>query len=112
MRQKYLISRNYQGKELKIVEYAVLDKDLKKVASEQLRNDNFSLLCKETYKSENIVNSISRGKEALVETLRTHNIFPISPYAIKIAEAVKELYSLSEDGTAELFFDDVDLVSN
>jgi hypothetical protein len=110
MRQKYLISRNFKRKELKITEYAVLDKDLKKVVSENLRKDNFSLIGQETYKSDVIINSISLGSAALVETLRTHNIFPISPYALKIAETIKELYTLSEDNTAELFFDDIDLI--
>lgn len=111
MRQKYLISRDFKKKELKIVEYAVLDKDLKKVISENLRRDHFSLLCEETYKSETIISSISRGHAALVDTLRTHNIFPISPYATKIAETIRELYNRSEDGAVELFFDDIDLIA-
>ena len=111
MRQKYLISRNLIRKELKIMEYAVLNKDLKKVASENLRNDNFVLVGEETYESETIINSISRGNTALVETLRTHNLFPIRPYARKIAETIRELYNLSEDATMELFFDDINLIS-
>ncbi len=111
MRQKYLISRNLERKELRIMEYAVLNKDLKNVASENLRKDSYSLLARETYESETIVASISRGNTALVETLRTQNIFPISPYASKIAETIRELYDLSEDATMELFFDDMDLIS-
>ena len=110
MRQKYLISRNLERKEFKIMEYAVLDKDLKKVVSKNLRKDNFSLIGQETYKSDDIINSISLGNAALVGTLRTHNIFPISPYAIKIAETIKRLYNLPEDSTVELFFDDIDLI--
>jgi hypothetical protein len=47
---------------------------------------------------------------ALVEILRTHNIFPIEPYSNKIAESVMALYNSSEEGPVELFFDDVDLV--
>jgi hypothetical protein len=111
MRQKYLISRNMQKKELKIMEYAVIDKDLKKVISENLRRDNFSLVGQETYPSEVIVDSIARGNADLIETLRTHNIFPINTYASEIAEKIKEIYTLSEDLTAELFFDDRDLLS-
>ena len=94
MRQKFLISRDFTKNELKIMEYAVLDKDLKKVASENLRKDNFSWIGEETYKSKTIINSISLGAAALVGTLRTHNIFPISPYAFKIAETVKGMYKL------------------
>jgi hypothetical protein len=49
---------------------------------------------------------------ALVAILRTDNIFPIEPYSTKIAESVMALYDSSEDGSVELFFDDVDLVSD
>jgi hypothetical protein len=111
MRQKYLISRNLERKELRIMEYAVIDKDLKKVASENLREDNFSLVGEETYKSDTIINSIALGNAALIGTLRTNNIFPINPYVWKIAETIKGLYNLSEDSTVELYFDDIDLIS-
>lgn len=111
MRQKYAIYRNVSQKMLRIREYAVLDKDLKKIPSDELRQDHFSFLCEETYESEHIVNSISRGIGDLIQTLRTRNIFPISPYAGKIAESVIELYRNSEDCSVELFFNDVDLVS-
>lgn len=111
MRQKYLICRNVSRKELKIMEYAIIEKDLKRVASEDLRKDNFLLLGEEIYPSETIVHSISLGDAALVGTLRTHNIFPISPYAWKIAETIKELYTFPKDGTKELFFDDIDLIT-
>ncbi len=110
MRQKFLISKNLKKNELQIFEYAVLGKNLKNVASENLRTDNFSLVCQETYQGAKIVDSISRGNEALVDVLRTHNIFPIRPYACKIADAIRDLYSDSEDATRELFFDDMELL--
>jgi hypothetical protein len=47
---------------------------------------------------------------ALVATLRTPNLFPIEPYAAKIAESVMALYDSADNGSAELFFDDSDLV--
>jgi hypothetical protein len=111
MRQKYVNSRDGAKNKLKIREYAILDKNLKKVASSMLQNEGFSFLCEETYESEIIVSSISKGKNALVAILRTHNIFPIEPYATKIAESVMALYNSSEEDSVELFFDDVDLVS-
>ena len=111
MRQKYVISRNNAKNKLKIREYAILDRKLKKMASSMLKKESFSFLCEETYESEIIVSSISKGMNALVAILRTHNIFPIEPYATKIAESVMALYNSSEDGSAELFFDDLDLVS-
>ena len=111
MRQKYVISRNGTKNKLKIREYAILDMKLKNMASSMLKQENFSFLCEETYESEIIVSSISKGINVLVAILRTHNIFPIKPYATKIAESVMALYSLSENGSVELFFDDVDLMS-
>ena len=111
MRQKYLISRNGDKDKLKIMEYAIIDKNLNKVASSMLRKGSFSFLCEETYESEIIVSSISKGMNTLVAILRTRNIFPIEPYANKIAESVMALYNSSEDNSVELFFDDVDLVS-
>lgn len=111
MRQKFLISRSLKREELRIVEYAVIDKDLKKVTELNLRKDNFSLVGEETYKSKAIIDSIARGDADLIGTLRTHNIFPISIYASKIAEKIREIYTLSEDLTTELFFDDRDLLS-
>jgi hypothetical protein len=111
MRQKYVISRNDAKERLKIREYAVIDKDMKKVASPLLKNASFSFLCEETYESEMIESSISKGMNALIANLRTHNIFPIEPYVNKIAESVMTLYDSSEDGSVELFFDDADLIS-
>ena len=111
VRQKYVISRDVAKNKLKIREYAIIGKNLKKVASSMLQKGSFSFLCEETYESEIIVSSISKGMNVLVAILRTHNIFPIEPYATKIAESVMALYNSSEDGSVELFFDDVDLVS-
>jgi hypothetical protein len=110
MRQKYVISRDGTENKLKIREYAIIDKNLNKVASSMLEKGNFSFLCEESYESEIIASSISKGVSTLVSILRTQNIFPIEPYATKIAESVMALYDLSEDGSVELFFDDVDLI--
>lgn len=109
MRQKYVISKDGAKNKLKIREYAIIDKNLKKVAFSVVKKGTF--LCKETYESEIVVSSISKGMNALVAILRTHNIFPIEPNATKIAESVMALYSSSEDGLVELIFDDVDLLS-
>ena len=111
MRQKYVISRNGVKNKLTIREYAIIDKNLKKVPSSILEKRNFSFLSEETYESEIIVSSISKGMDVLVAVLRTHNIFPIGPYAIKIAESVATLYNSSEGDSVELFFDDTDLIS-
>jgi hypothetical protein len=110
MRQKYLVIQDGKKKLLKIREYAVIDKDLKKVAATMLCDDDFSLLCEETYEEKLINASISDGLPSLIMTLRTHNFFPIEPYAAKIAESVMALYDKKNKETSvELFFDDVDL---
>ena len=110
MRQKYMIFQDGIKNNLKIREYAIIDKNLKKVASSMLRKENYSFLCEETYDGEIIVSSISRGMAALVATLRTPNLFPIEPYVTKIAESVMALYDSTGDRSVELFFDDSDLV--
>ena len=111
MRQKYVLSKNGEKKELKIGEYAVIDKNQNKVDSSKLQKENFSFLCEETYEGLIIVSSISEGMETLIPILRTDNIFSIEPYVNKIAESVMALYASSEEDTAELFFDDADLLS-
>jgi hypothetical protein len=111
MRQKYVLYQNGAKNELKISEYAVIDKNQNKVDSSKLQKENFSFLCEETYEDVTIVSSISEGMETLISILRTDNIFPIEPYVNKIAESVMALYASSEEETAELFFDDADLLS-
>ena len=111
MRQKYVISRNGAKNELKIREYAIIDKDLNKVAFSMLQKKNFSFLCEETYENEIIKSSISKGVNAMVAVLRTDNILPIEPYATRIAESIMTLYDSSGDSSVELFFDDADLIS-
>ena len=110
MRQKFVISLSETADRLRIREYAVIDKNLNKVPSSFLRKGDFQFLCEETYDSEAILNSISEGMDALVANLRTKNIFPIEPYAQKIAETVEAMYSSSESATKELFFDDLNLL--
>jgi hypothetical protein len=109
MRQKYSISIEGVKNKLKIREYAIIQKALKNVASSMLSKETFSFLGEENYDGSIIVSSIQKGVDALVATLRTHNLFPIEPYAIKIAESVMELYASEGDRSVELFFDDVDL---
>ena len=111
MRQKYVISLDNARNKLKISEYAVIDKNFRRVASSMLKKGSFSFLCEETYDSKIIEGSISEGLKALIATIRTRNIFPIEPYAAKIAEAIMNLYNNSRGDSVELFFDDVEMAS-
>ena len=110
MRQKFEISRNIDKNRLKIREYAILTRIPKNTTAQIQQKETYSLLGQETYDSDVVETSIRRGKSALVSSLRTNNLFPIQPYANKIAESVMALYKSSHDDFAELFFDDVDLL--
>lgn len=109
MRQKYIISLEGVKNELKIKEYAIIEKALKNAASSMLGNESFSFLSEETYEGEAIESSIPKGIDNLIGTLRTRNLYPIGPLAIKIAESVMALYDSEEDRSVELFFDDVEM---
>ena len=112
MLQKYVISRDMANNQLKIREYAIIHKNLKKDTPTIQNSEDYQLLCEETYESEMIKRSISEGMKALISSLRSDKIFPIEPYAVKIAESVATLYDTSEDGKMELYFNDHDLISN
>ena len=98
MKQKYTISKNDEKTGIIIKEFAELDKEM------------FSLLCEETYADEIIKTAISKGKDTLIPTLRTQNLFPIGIYSEAIAEAVIKIYETNEDQPVELIFDDLDLM--
>lgn len=100
MKPKYLILKNGNTNELTIREFLELDE-----------RDVYSLACEETYDGEIIKSAITSGKEALISTLRTTNLYPPGSYAEKIAESVINLYSSENDQSQELFFDDKDYIS-
>jgi hypothetical protein len=109
MRQKYIISLEGVKDELKIREYAIIEKALKKAASSLLGNESFSFLGEEKYEGSIISSSILKGIDALIAALRTRNLYPVGPLAIKIAESVMALYNSKEERSVELFFDDVEV---
>ena len=110
MYQKYVIKRE-NGVENKLIirEYAILHKPAKNIEASTLSNDDFSFLVEETYDGSTIACATQEGRDSVVAALRTHNLFPIGPYATKIAESVMTLFSADEDGYVELIFDDRDL---
>jgi hypothetical protein len=99
MKQKYLILKNDEKNELTIQEFAELKKQ-----------DEYTLLCEETYSAKAIESAISKGKEALISALRTVNLYPPGLSVGKIAEAVVNLYSSARDQSIELFIDDRDFL--
>lgn len=108
MKQKYTICREKNEKRLSIKEYAILERTPRNPVVSTSDEVLFSFLGEETYNSSSIVDSMGKGIDALVATLRTDSMFPIWPNAVKIAESVIDLYNLDNGDAVELFFDDIE----
>jgi hypothetical protein len=99
MKQKYLILKNDEKNQLTIQEFADLEKQ-----------NEYTLLCEETYSAKAIESAVSKGKQALISALRTVNLYPPGLSVGKIAEAVIKLYNSTRDQSVELFIDDRDFL--
>jgi len=99
MKQKYLILNDRENKQIKIQEFAELNKE------------TLSLLCEEAYDYKTIKSAISTGKDELIAALRTNNMYPPGIYANQIADAVTDIYKSKEQESVELFFDDINLLT-
>ena len=99
MKQKYVIARDKDKKELVIREFAELDKDA------------LSPLCEEVYDAKMIRSAIKEGKDTLIQVLRTKNMYPPGIYAHQIADAVLSIFAAKEPESVELFFDDIELIN-
>ena len=99
MKQKYLILKDNDKKELIIREFAELDKEV------------LSPLCEEIYDAKVIQSAIKEGKETLIQVLRTKNMYPPGIYANQIADAVLSIFAAKEPESLELFFDDIELIN-
>ena len=99
MKQKYLIINDKENKQFRIQEFAELNKQ------------KLSLLCEEAYDYKTIKSAVSAGKDALISTLRTNNLYPPGIYAEKIAYALVQLHKSKSEESVELFFDDINLLA-
>ena len=99
MKQKYLILNDKENKQIKIQEFAELNKQM------------LSLLCEEAYDYDTIKTAISAGKDELIAALRTNNMYPPGIYAEQIADAVIDLHQSKKQESVELFFDDINLLA-
>jgi hypothetical protein len=97
MKQKFSLLRDTQKNILSIKEYAELDKEI------------LSLLCEESYSDEIIRTAIAQSEQDLISAIRTHNMYPPKIYVLKIAEAIRELYTEEDKLSAELYFNDREL---
>ena len=94
MKQKYVVLLDNETGKLAIQEYAELDKEL------------LSLLCEETYDAEAIRTAMKKDRSALIQALRTHNMYPPGMYTERIADAIVEMFQPGANTSVELFFEE------
>jgi hypothetical protein len=99
MKQKYVVLLDNGSSHLIIQEYAELDKEM------------LSLLCEETYDAETIKTAMQKNRSALVQALRTHNMYPPGSYTEQIADAIVEMFQPGANTSAELFFEEKEMFS-
>lgn len=100
MKQNYSIIKDSENGKIVIRESAELDKD------------SFSPLCEEYYNIEDLVEAFKDGPTALVNAVRTRNLYPPGLYAARIALAVASLIKSDDETSTELYFDDIELLSS
>ncbi len=106
MKQKYRIWKNIKKKELHIQEYAVLTADSKKQKFPRLQDEDFSLLCEQTYQADQVQKATALGKDELILLLRNQHFFPIGKYMDLIADTVTTMYASKDEQHQDLIFDD------
>lgn len=97
MKQKYVVLLDNETEKLAIQEYAELDKEM------------LSLLCEEYYDAEMIKTAMDKDRNALIQALRTHNMYPPGVYTERIADAIVEMFQPGANTSAELFFEEREL---
>ncbi len=97
MKQKYVVLLDSELGKLAIQEYAELDKEM------------LSLLCEETYDAKKIRAAMEKDRNALIQALRTHNMYPPGAYTERIADAIAEMFKPGANPSTELFFEEREL---
>jgi len=110
MKQKYRIWKKEKGQELLIQEYAVLTAESRKQKLPRLKNEDFSLLCEQSYQADEVKQATSRGKDELILFLRNQHFFPIGMYMDLIADTVTTMYSSKGEQHEDLIFDDKEIL--
>lgn len=96
MKQKYVVLKDEEKEEYILREFAELDKDA------------LSLLCEEHYPLETVDAAARQGLGALIQALRTPNMYPPVSYIERIAELVMALREGTAESPAEVVLDDVE----
>lgn len=106
MKQKYHIRKDVKAKTLLIQEFAVLTANTGKQKYPEIQDDDYSLLCEQTYSAREVKSASSTGKDDLILLLRNQHFFPIGIYMEKIAEVVMGMYASKGEQHEDLIFDD------
>jgi len=98
VKQKYTVFRDDANHELKISEFAELNKDM------------YSLIIEHHLPKETMEVAMVQGEAAVIAAFRSGNFFPPLEVAIKIAQAIFNVYE--EDGvdTVDVYVSDLDSV--
>ena len=106
MKQKYHIRKDVKARTLLIREFAVLAADAGKQKYAEIQDDDYSLLCEQSYSAKDVKSASSAGKEDLILLLRNQHFFPIETYMDKIADVVMGMYAAKGEQHEDLVFDD------
>jgi hypothetical protein len=106
MKQKYQLRKDMKEKTLRIQEYAVLSANTGKQKYPEIQDDDYSLLCEQTYNAGEVKSASSTGREDLIMLLRNQHFFPIGTYMEQIADVVMGMYASKGEQQEELIFDD------
>ena len=110
MKHKYRIWKKAKDKELLIQEYAVLAAVNRKQKFTGLIDEDFSLLCEQTYPADEVMKATSLGKDELTLFLRNRHFFPIGIYMSLIADTVMSMYASKGEQHQDLIFDDKEIL--
>lgn len=110
MKHKYRIWKKAKGKELLIQEYAVLTAASRKQKHPGLINQDFSLLCEQSYQADEVKKATSQGHDEVIQLLRSQHFFPIGTYMNLIADTVISMYASKGDQHEDLIFDDKEIL--
>ena len=110
MKHKYRIWKKAKDKELLIQEYAVLAAVNRKQKFTGLIDEDFSLLCEQTYPADGVMKATSLGKDELTLFLRNRHFFPIGIYMSLIADTVMSMYASKGEQHQDLIIDDKEIL--
>ena len=106
MKQKYHLRKDVKAKTLQIQEFAVLSASTGKQKYPEIQDDDYSLLCEQTYSAKDVKSASSTGRDELIMLLRNRHFFPIGTYMEQIADVVMGMYAAKGEQFEEIVFDD------